>query len=105
MSKRACLLGVGLVVMAFVVTDRLLTALPGVTAANVRRIQEGRLTMGQVEALLGGPGKFVGLDNEWGKNHRMYKWSSGRAVALVWVGRDDLTLAASFKWTGQTSLS
>ena len=55
MSRRVYLLGVGLalVALAFVLTDRLLWQ-PGLTEVNVKRLRPG-MTLAEVEALLGGP--------------------------------------------------
>jgi hypothetical protein len=56
MSRQVYLLGVGLVLvaLAFIVTDRALPTTPGVTEANVKRVKVG-MTYGEVEDLLGFP--------------------------------------------------
>jgi hypothetical protein len=56
MSGRVYLLGVGLVLvaLAFIVTDRALPPTPGVTEVNVKRVKVG-MTYGEVEDLLGSP--------------------------------------------------
>ena len=61
MSRRVYLLGLGLalVALALAFTDWTLSLRPVVTEANVRRVLPG-MTPERVEALLGGPGKFVG---------------------------------------------
>jgi hypothetical protein len=64
MARWVFMLGIGLVVVAvaFVVTDELLSAQPGVTERNVRRIRPG-MTLEEVEALLGRQG-FEVWDSE-----------------------------------------
>jgi hypothetical protein len=56
MSRRTylrCLIGVALIALALLLTDRLLWQ-PGLTEDNVRRIRPG-MTLAEVEELLGGP--------------------------------------------------
>src|SRR5262245_10157076 len=61
MSRCVYLLGVGLALVAagLAFTDWALSLRPGVTERNVQRVRQG-MTVWEVEALLGGPGKFVG---------------------------------------------
>jgi hypothetical protein len=61
MSRQVYLLGVGmmLVALAFVATDWMIGPSPGVTEANARRIKPG-MTLGEVEAILGARGLWLG---------------------------------------------
>jgi hypothetical protein len=56
MSRRVYLLGVGLALLAlaFVVTDRVFGPPPGITEVNARRLRWG-MTLAQVEAIFGCP--------------------------------------------------
>jgi hypothetical protein len=68
-----------LVASAFLLTDRLLTPAPGVTAANARRIKPG-MSWAWVERVLGGPATQEGrlpLDGSFGA------WDTGARVVLV----------------------
>jgi hypothetical protein len=83
MSRTVYLLGVGLALvgLAFVLTDALLWE-PGVTEANFHRIRP-RMTLVEVEALLGGPGKVFRLQhaNELWDPQLEYFWlSDGRGI-------------------------
>jgi hypothetical protein len=80
MPRRVYLLGVGLalVALALAVTDWALSLRPGVTEANVRRIQTG-MTRQQAEPFLGRP-----------PDHTYRLWARGipwePAVGCLWVG-------------------
>jgi hypothetical protein len=73
------------VALALGVTVSLLDLLPGVTEANVRRIQPGMLPA-EVEALLGGPPVEVGIES-WPDVRRALKDWPGRG-AWVWTGKN-----------------
>ena len=66
MSRGVFLLGVGVAVvaLAFAMTDWAIgtMSVPGVMEAKVRRIKP-RMTFAEVEAILGGPGRFLGGGN------------------------------------------
>jgi hypothetical protein len=85
MSRRVYLLGVGivLVALAFVLTDALLWE-PGVTAANVRRVQPG-MTLAEVKARLG---EQTGFPVEVTGRHNGQRWEKWRPprLAYVWEG-------------------
>ena len=90
MPRLVFLLGLALaaVALAFVATDAALGPRPGVTEANVRRIKAG-MTVGQVEALLGGPGDSVGFSPRGGRGHAELLLRVGRGGwALVHLDRD-----------------
>ena len=81
MSRRMFLLGLGLALMALAlaVTDWALSLQPGVTEANVKRIKPG-MTLREVEAILGGPGKgWAGGP----RGHSYYQWSGPHGTARV----------------------
>jgi hypothetical protein len=83
MPRRVYLLGLGLalVALALAVTDWALSLQPGVTKANAKRIRPG-MTLRQVEAILGGPGTFLGKEHPRSpENHVL--WESVDAWALV----------------------
>jgi hypothetical protein len=96
MSRRVYLLGLGLalVALALAFTDWALSLRPGVTEANVRRIENG-MTMDQVEAILGGAGSLgerphpptdVVLTGEvirGGRCRWFYHWTGADGYALV----------------------
>src|SRR5262245_54574584 len=69
--------GIGLVVIAFALTCRLLGAAPGVPEANARLLRVG-MPLQEVEALLGGPGT--------------QEWRAGtparRSWTRYWYGND-----------------
>src|SRR5215470_17396217 len=79
MSRRVYLLGVGLalVALALAVADWALSLQPGVTEANVRRIRQG-MTVPEVEALLGGPGRLAIFPDD--KVGYIWEADSGRAI-------------------------
>ncbi len=81
MSRRVYLLGVGitLVALVFVVTDALLGACPGVTAANVRRVRPG-MTEAEVTAILGPPSCLAAHEK---KGYWVRLWLANEAVATV----------------------
>jgi hypothetical protein len=78
MSRRVYLLGVGLalVALALAFTDWALSLQPGVTEANIKRLRKG-MTLGEVEAVLGGPGEPLNEDED---GHPLGPW--------VWRGPD-----------------
>src|SRR5262245_59468492 len=84
MSKRVFLLGVGmlLVGVAFVVTDAALGPRPGATEANVRRIRRG-MTLEQVEAIFGKPGRPVGGIGGIRSFDKFYEWPGPAGAATV----------------------
>jgi hypothetical protein len=101
MSRQVYLLGVGLLVVAAgAVTDGLLAALPGPTEANARRVRAG-MTMGEVEALLDGPGRILGRSYKFRCRYDLYEWDAV-LVAFDLRGR---ALSASFHPREQPSLS
>jgi hypothetical protein len=89
---------VTVLLLAYGLTDRLLTPPPGPTEANARRIRPG-MTRAQVEALLGGPGDgFVGfrlnyLVTEPGcvrsPELSIYAWTGVEGVTEVFFASDD----------------
>src|SRR5262245_2106599 len=111
MSRRVYLLGVGvvLVALALVVTDQVISAQPGVTERNVRRIRPG-MTPEEVEALLGGPAQsreLVGFPRGarecWGspgvyeRMHVVRWWLRGDVSARVeFTLRDERVRGAAF---------
>jgi hypothetical protein len=85
MSRRVYLLGLGLALVALglAVTDAMIGPSPGVTEANVRRIRNG-MTMKEVEAILGGPGKweFYLMDNRF-RGSRHFSWAGPDGTAHI----------------------
>jgi hypothetical protein len=118
MRKRACLwlVGVALVALALLLTDRLLWR-PGLTEDNVRRIKAG-MTLAEVEALLGGPatetidGQAEGepisplrvrWQREWlegGDSVVVQFWADGRVMATAGGRRRPGPLARLHAWPG-----
>ncbi|MCI0464611.1 MAG: outer membrane protein assembly factor BamE [Gemmataceae bacterium] len=92
MPRRVYLLGVGmvLVVLAFVITDALLGSRPGVTEANVRRIRAG-MTLQEVEAILGEPGRIVAGGGTLSGWTTVYSWIGPAGTATV-------SLRSSMPW-------
>jgi hypothetical protein len=77
--------GLALVALAFAVTDAALGPRPGVTEANVRRIKPGMLK-GEVEAILGGPGQWMGMDGKTSWKWDYYDWSGPAGRVRVTFG-------------------
>ncbi len=114
MSSRVYLLGIAmvLVALAFVITDGVLGSGPGVTEANVRRIRVG-MTLQEVEAILGGPGKGpVPGPNGWGTGFQrfefdsIYYWTGRGGTAVVYIsirGSTPTVYCAGFSRTEQPS--
>lgn len=77
-------LGVGLLLMAvaFVVTCAVLGPSPGVTEANVKRINPG-MTLTEVEGILGGGGRCMVTITEGGMDTSAYHWTGPRGEAHV----------------------
>lgn len=85
MGKSIFILGITLVVAAFLLMDWLIPLYPRVTAANVRRINV-KMTLKDVEAILG--------------NHR-YPLPSGEGITpYVWVSRSGCAYVAISDDTG-----
>jgi hypothetical protein len=96
MPRLVYLLGVGmmLVTMAFLVTDRLLYS-PGITEANMRRIRPG-MTRSEVERIFGGPPEFgVGVIAR--------KAEDVSDLALIWKRNDGFCCAVIFDPRDRTS--
>jgi hypothetical protein len=95
MSRRIYLLGLGLalVALALAFTDWALSLQPGVTEANAKRIRQG-MTLGEVEALLGGPASTAGRDKCGGDWQR--QWQCTRGEVHVLSGPDDRVRQATF---------
>jgi hypothetical protein len=89
MPKLVYLSGVGLTLVAlgFVITEAALGPRPGVTEANVRRIKPGMMKE-EVEAILGGPGQWMGMD---GRSH--CRW-----VTYDWSGPAGRVYVTFFSW-------
>src|SRR5215470_14979570 len=101
MSRRLYLrylLGVALIALALLLTDRLLWQ-PGLTEDNVRRIRPG-MTLAEVEAPLGGPAAdsfempadypAYRWQREWregGESVVVQFWADGRVMAAAGGGR------------------
>jgi hypothetical protein len=85
MPRLVYLAGVGLVLvaLAFAVTDRALSLLPGVTEAHVKRIRPG-MTLAQVEEILGG---LAGLTARPADGLQVRRLWSGR-TGYAWVHFD-----------------
>jgi hypothetical protein len=93
MSRQVYLLGVGLALVAgaFVVTDRL-SYPPGVTEANAGRVREW-MSLREVEALLGAPGRFRGRTGEGD----VYRWDAAdRERVFVAFDRHGRVVVASY---------
>ncbi len=90
MSKGVFLLGVGIAVvaLAFAVTNEVLGPSPGVTEANARRIKPG-MDRQQVEAILGGRGRWITSSSGWHgrrpgySSSSAYEWTGPAGVATV----------------------
>src|SRR5262245_28218837 len=96
MTGRVFLFGAAMALLAvgFTLTDRLIDRMPGVTAANVRRIKPG-MTPAQVDALLGRYGSYDEGDIVRGGRVRHW-WQHDHGSATVRFGRNGLVEEAKF---------
>jgi hypothetical protein len=97
MSGRVYLLGMGLalVALAFAFTNYVIGPSPGVTEANARRIRNG-MTMEEVEAIFGGPGRRVFEEGAPGISSQGYQWvAAGGQVVVVFNRRGGSSPAVS----------
>jgi hypothetical protein len=97
MPRRVYLLGVGLalVALALAFTDWALSLKPGLTEANARRVRPG-MTLGEVEALLGGPADTAQRADKCGGDW-LREWRCPRGEVYVLSGPDGRVMQAVFQ--------
>ena len=96
MSRRVYLLGVGLALLAlaFAVTEWGLGTRAGGMEAKVRLIRPG-MGLAEVQALLGGPGRFRGQEGNSESWTDLYEWTAPDGeVFVLFESRGDAPVAA-----------
>jgi hypothetical protein len=79
-------LGMALIGLALAVTDWVMGPHPGATEANARRIRPG-MTLAEVEAILGGPGRHSLGDGEGGCRWDHYSWVGSDTLIIIHTAR------------------